>query len=471
MTADPTTTTGILRSRPRYSSAADDGGIKKSDAATSNSSSASADATTATRNNDNQIASDIIGGTARPSNNSPSHKNKTRSLADLVKSSASLSAESSGITNSERGNVISHQQKLSKRQKDVKKFTEGESMSTLRISERGTPYLKEPTDNDVTSGPDVVDADSVLALGVMGEDGQQVRFCEYDDVNNGEINDGNAPTSRDRLEKSTDMVDDSGFDVDEEETNNGNGYDSDGSDGSSGSAQDEEILRELGLSEMTSEANENNAEGDMNMEESEPHANSEELRSFRVLWELLSRWTTPSTSELVLNYQGKCTQPSQQDESSSALGHEQSQSSENYVEEEKSSAESCSRNAVDIGASRRASIISMLKMAIPRSLSELRIMLKGKTQDGMEILDQRKVEQRLADLVRTFDSSAPAANLNMKRWKGLTTILIAIVFPSTGEDLSSDEKMLPPSIRALKMSAAEYRYLTQSAIVSLSSTV
>ena len=111
-------------------------------------------------------------------------------------------------------------------------------------------------------------------------------------------------------------------------------------------------------------------------------------------------------------------------------------------------------------------------MNISRSLSELKKMQA--TSTIKEAMDKRQVELRLANLVRTFDSSAPAANLNMKMWRGLTTILIAIVsyFPSTKEDvlLSGDNEggsELPLSIKCLQMTAVEFRYLTQSAITSL----
>mmetsp|Transcript_8426 Transcript_8426/g.15334 ORF Transcript_8426/g.15334 Transcript_8426/m.15334 type:complete len:436 (-) Transcript_8426:28-1335(-) len=430
-------TGGILRSRSRYSSASN-GGVK-SDAAISDAA-----APTPTRIAGNESgATEKLGG-ATPK--IPSHKaaindikKKTRSLADLVKCSAGLSAEASGITDSERGNVASH--KSSDSPKDVK-FTEGESLSTLHISDEGTPYMR-------ASGPEVVDANNdVMAIGVMGEDGQQVRFCEFDDGKTGEIDNGDTSTSKDRLDQKIDIDCDDDFDMDEEEKN---GNDSDNS--SNGSNQDEEIWAELGLSELISDE-----EDEITNVEKSVQTDLAELRSFRVLWELLTRWTTPSTIELVLHYQGK--------------EHKQPavESPQSRPEEEKSSTESCTRNEVDIGASRMASIMTMLKMNITRSTSELKKMHKLKTHDGIEVIDQRKVEQRLADLVRTFDSAAPAANLNMKMWKGLTTILIAISFPPLSTSLATDDTMVPPSIRPLKMSAEEYRYLTQSAIVSLSST-
>mmetsp|Transcript_19792 Transcript_19792/g.41483 ORF Transcript_19792/g.41483 Transcript_19792/m.41483 type:complete len:148 (-) Transcript_19792:279-722(-) len=144
----------------------------------------------------------------------------------------------------------------------------------------------------------------------------------------------------------------------------------------------------------------------------------------------------------------------------------------------------------------------MIKMNTKRSLSELRTLHAHRIDDTPTTMiengcampiDQRRVEQRLADLVRTFDPTAPAANLNMKLWRGLTIVLIGMVIPSLGGSRGSGsataaftaeskeeeedgasvkedvvELKLPPSIQKLNVSMEEYRYLTTSAIVSLS---
>ena len=66
--------------------------------------------------------------------------------------------------------------------------------------------------------------------------------------------------------------------------------DDDGSDGGSdGSARDEEILRDLGLLDALAED-----EDGFNASQDVDHFHPEALRSFRVLWELLARWATPS---------------------------------------------------------------------------------------------------------------------------------------------------------------------------------
>ncbi|KAL3770544.1 hypothetical protein ACHAWU_007816 [Discostella pseudostelligera] len=320
--------------------------------------------------------------------------------------------------------------------------------STLHISEKGTPYLKEISG----SGPDnIVDADSVIAFGVMGEDGQQVRFCEYVD-DNGENGEEYVSSSRDRLDQRIN------FEIDEDDFGINDDDNSAASDGSSslGSNADEEILHELGLSGLILD------DGNFESEDAEATIalDSKNLRSFRILWELLSRWATPSTVELVLHFQGNRSPSPHQD-----LGSSTNPPLEQCTTDVETS--ECSRNSVNIGASRQASIMSMLKMHIPRSLSELMMMQRG-TENR---IDQRKAEQRLADLIRTFDPSAPAADLNMKYWKGLTTILIVIAFPCeypTSSAMDEGNDLLPPSIRTLSMASSEFRYLTRSVFSSLS---
>ena len=117
--------------------------------------------------------------------------------------------------------------------------------------------------------PNVVDADyTMVVMGVMGIDGQQVRFCEYENDEVGEINNGNG----DCLEERIGIECDNNFSV-ENWGKKGNNSDL---VSSNGSVQDEEILVELGLLEI--------------MSEEAKHDSAAELKgSFRVLWAILSR--------------------------------------------------------------------------------------------------------------------------------------------------------------------------------------
>ena len=442
---------GILRSRPRYSSITSQDAIVKGskwnyEYAQINNPGHPSSLGSCNGTGRSSVAVTALERKSETAEPTP----KMRTLADLVSSSASLSSEARDIIMAnERGNVVtSHKAFIS--QSRVGGDSNPLSLkSALLISDDGTPYIKEVSE----SGPDNVDANSVIALGVMGEDGQRVRFCEYKDISeNGEVG---ATSSRDRLGERIN----SKFDEDDANTNEEDDTsDSDRSSTSLGSAPDEEILHELGLSELILD------DDDDYDSESRITMDSKKLRSFRILWELLSRWATPSTVELVLHYQGKGSPPP----SPNYECPSSNPSSKQYTED---SSADCARNVINIGASRIASIISMLKMNIPRSLNELRSVQYGKEKNA---IDQRMAEQRLADLVRTFDPSAPAADLNMKLWKGLTTILIVIAFPSellTSSTMDARDDLLPLSIRRLNMASAEYRYLTRSVFSSLSGMV
>jgi hypothetical protein len=192
---------------------------------------------------------------------------------------------------------------------------------------------------------------------------------------------------------------------------------------------------------------------DSDYDQEELH-HSEEKRAFLIIWQTLSQWLTAETMDLIQGHGTDDDDKKRSQESSAA----KSEDASNTVEEV-----SVERRSVEIGASRRSGITSMIRMHLTRSLAELK-RLPLSTQQQKDILnDQRKIEQRLGDLVITFDISGPVANFSTKHWKVMTTILIIISFPS----LSTDSVMLPSSAQSLGMTAEEYRYLTHSALTSL----
>jgi hypothetical protein len=171
--------------------------------------------------------------------------------------------------------------------------------------------------------------------------------------------------------------------------------------------------------------------------------------SFRKLWEMLMQWATPSTVQIVcqcrhVHVERQCDLPPVDD--ASCDNNDQSQDKN-------------SRNTIDVGASRRAGIMNMIRMNISRSLTELKAQLI--------MTDRRSVEKSLANLVNTFDCSGPAADFDMKLWRGMATILIVIVYPVVDGGVYDDDVQLPPSIANLGLLPDEYRYLTQRALVDL----
>lgn len=214
-----------------------------------------------------------------------------------------------------------------------------------------------------------------------------------------------------------------------------------GSDGSETvGSEDDEILMMLGLSDMNSEASDDS--------DTEPALG--ERGAFRKLWEILVQWATPATFQLVCQYSNTGelqNEPVDQGVTDVAVSD---------VTDNQHNHENNSRNTIDVGASRRAGIMNMIRMNISRSLSEL------KSQH--DVTDRRKVEKCLADLVNTFDCTGATADFDMKLWRGMTTILIAIVAPAPAE---AQTAQLPKSIATLGIASEEYRYLTRRALVDL----
>ena len=530
---------GILR-RPRYSSSLssapaptndnndDDAGIVVVDVTPSKAASSDSDNNSPRHHprppphSTTPSPHSLTPTTTMPSNNSghsggKSRKYPLRSLAEMVKSVTDLNNEasldlSSGngiITNCDDCNVVQTKSTSTallsgeRRRKHTTLHATDDSSDEhhdplLLISNDGTPYMNINNNSSITSSssprPNVDDATVVdttknpiiaAAVGVMGDNGQGVRFCEYEQVSsyNDEGNKTMTTTIKDRLggDRNTIIIDMDNPNVDtnvlkEGRTNNINDIDDDetadsDSESYGSGTGDEDILHELGMSNFF---NNDNNDQDEEEEEYDDVINDQHVRPFRVLWEILTRWATPSTVDLVLTYQRIQQyeqQTLQQNDDIHHLGGSSSSTNENTA--------TVPRNDVDIGASRQAGIMSMIKMHVPRALAELqRIKQRGEVvvnvnnnnnntsseeKNGMS--NQKLVEQRLANLVRTFDPSVPAVNLSTKLWKGLTTILISVAFFRSDDNIV----VLPPSILVLDMTAAEYRYLTCSVYTSLCS--
>lgn len=594
---------GILR-RPRYSSAsikANESGGDDDDVVPSIASPPLD--VTPTSYGDTAMASnnkDVIERHADNSNRnqpSPQNSNKvvrqakknTRSLADLVKSSVSLNNEAYGMTEEKDegagvpGKIIQKSQESDDLVSGEEKFQDlslddarGNNIiegaadlttSSLAIDDTvnvasgsGQPVvyidsadykvvLNENEERILLQETDVASAsaDVVVANKKDGDNSHHVRFHENEDGDNTEEETNiDSTSSRARLEQKITgpEVD---FDFDDEVQNDANEdekkehFSDTDSNSSGGSAEDDEILAELGLSELIPTVcpqDPDDENDDLSISSGEDHYFEEraeeepELRAFRVLWEVLSRWATPSSIELVRQYQNEYKHIGQRNNAT-----REAPTSSTNASKVLSPNNGSTRNSVDVGASRRAGIMSMLKMNVARSLSELKKIHKMHSQQHlqslssvpvkpasrkvgskgsssaqskikeaivvepdnilpsshelnlrasqeMKLIGQRDIEQRLADLIKAFDSTGHVANLNTKMWRGMTTILIVIAFPVMGIPLDaemdgvtrdqsngkSSDEMLPVSVRLLGMTVDEYRYLTQSALLSLGST-
>ena len=160
-------------------------------------------------------------------------------------------------------------------------------------------------------------------------------------------------------------------------------------------------------------------------------------RAFSLVWSALSSWLTPEAVDWIARLE-------RLDDTSHAPLH----NNERALQVDKS----------DIGASRCAGLMAMIKMYLPSSMKEL------KHPDDR----RRMAELRIGDFLRTFDYSREAPkNLGVKMWKAITCILLDMVLVETRE---ASVERVPPSVVTVGMTKDEYRYLTRSAVQTFQST-
>ena len=185
-------------------------------------------------------------------------------------------------------------------------------------------------------------------------------------------------------------------------------------------------------------------------EDEESDVEPPEPRAFLKLWNVLSEWITPEAMDWLARLSTELTEARDGNGVTSSIMTDWTPQVDR----------------TDIGASRYAGLIAMIKMNIPKCLSEL-----NQPEDM-----RRTAERRLADLLRTFDYSRPMAKLDLRLWRAMTCVLldmVLIVTPAAEEEIPSEcqaptyQTTLPIQITEVGMSLEEYRYLTRSAIQSL----
>jgi len=151
-----------------------------------------------------------------------------------------------------------------------------------------------------------------------------------------------------------------------------------------------------------------------------------EIRAFRSLWDALNQWLTPETVAYVDQLERQQPDDLRDDASQRTLQVDRS----------------------DIGASRCAGLMAMIKLYLPSCLEELH----------QPPSLRRRAEHRLGNLLRTLDYSREAPKLQVSFWKAMTCVVLEMVLVETRQE------GLPSSVAAIGMTLEEYRCLTRSVI-------
>lgn len=201
----------------------------------------------------------------------------------------------------------------------------------------------------------------------------------------------------------------------------GNRSQVDGSDDDS--EGEEEFLNFMMEQEMNGEGEDYSEEDQETILEATP-------RAFALIWTAFAEWLTPEAVEWMAR-----------------LEHP-----------DKSSDKPLYRNGwtpqvdrSDIGASRCAGLMAMIKMYLPSSMEALN------HPDDM----RRIAEHRIGDFLRTFDYSSEAPKLPTKLWKAITCILLDMVLLETR---AKSVETIPQSVETVGMTLDEYKYLTRTAV-------
>jgi hypothetical protein len=172
-------------------------------------------------------------------------------------------------------------------------------------------------------------------------------------------------------------------------------------------------------------------EQEMNGEEEDQEEVEEaQLRAFSLIWSAFLEWLTAEAVEWMARLEG---------------------TAENADKPLYSNDWSPQVDRSDIGASRCAGLMAMIKMYLPSSMEAL-----NHPEDM-----RRTAEHRIGDFLRTFDYSSEAPKLPTKMWKAVTCILLDMVLLETRP---KSVESVPPTVEAVGITIDEYRYLTRSAV-------
>mmetsp|Transcript_18166 Transcript_18166/g.21006 ORF Transcript_18166/g.21006 Transcript_18166/m.21006 type:complete len:614 (-) Transcript_18166:41-1882(-) len=214
-------------------------------------------------------------------------------------------------------------------------------------------------------------------------------------------------------------------------------------------------------------------------------------KPFLLLWDALSTWITPKSVDILRDYKNELFDQDYEDKYSPVVlvvndddqtafnGKDDNDDEDNdeEIEEAQLVVQENQLNS-DIAISRCGGLMSMIKMNLAKSLSNL-------GYDAKDEYTKRMAESRVSEFVQSFDYSEPMVKFDSNMWFALSVLLLDILLPKhdiayegkcgviVNDDDDMDDELttgivLPSSISTIGITAEEYKYLTKSAIPSLS---
>jgi hypothetical protein len=180
-----------------------------------------------------------------------------------------------------------------------------------------------------------------------------------------------------------------------------------------------------------------------------------EPRSFILLWKAITEWMTPQSVQWLMSLH-RNTRPSNQNHSGANINIADYDSSTN-VDADTSWSPIVDQS--DIGASRCAGVMAMLRLYLNGCMDELH----------RPIEMRRKAEKRLAGLLRTFDYTRPNPHLHVDQWKALTCVLLEMVLVDDEEEDTLKQNRIagvPRSVAVVGIGSDEFRYLSRSSLAT-----
>jgi hypothetical protein len=180
-----------------------------------------------------------------------------------------------------------------------------------------------------------------------------------------------------------------------------------------------------------------------------------EVRAFTLLWDALTTWMTHDTVVWV-----KALRDSHQKHKESTIGNTNNINATASITKamlgnNNNSEWSPMVDRSDIGASRCAGVLAMIRLYIGQCMEELNHPLESR----------RNAEKRLNDIMRTFDYSRENPKLTAGHWKAMACILLDTVLIETRE-ADSALIQVPSFVANIGMSKEEFEYLSRKAVLT-----